>query len=108
MILRLSDLDLADFLENYRKKLEFGEAEKKKAILRSVIEYGVFDGTTLKINPSYQIVAGVNLASPRGCDSIPVLPATTQVTYHYRKITSRPRFSKPRISANEVVGTSTG
>lgn len=70
MILRLSDIELAGFLENYRKNLEFGEAEKKKAILRSVIEYGVFDGTTLKINPSYQIVAGVNLASPRGFEPL--------------------------------------
>ena len=40
LLLRLSNDAVAEFLGRYRKNLEFGEVEKKKAILRSVIECG--------------------------------------------------------------------
>lgn len=63
---------IKSFLEHYRFNLEAGSTEKRKAVLRSVIERGVFDGETLEIIPSYQQIAGVNLASPRGFE--PLLP----------------------------------
>ena len=71
-ILQLSGDALETFLEHYRSNLESGEPERKKAILRTVIDRGIFDGETLKINPSYENVTGVKMASPRGFE--PLLP----------------------------------
>ncbi len=71
-ILRYSDETLEQFLQSYRADLESGEPEKKKAILRSVIEHGVFDGETLTLSPNYQKITGVKMASPRGFE--PLLP----------------------------------
>ena len=71
-LLRLNDEALDTFLEQYRTNLESGEPEKRKAILRSIIDHGIFDGETLKIIPSYENVTGVNMASPRGFE--PLLP----------------------------------
>jgi len=68
----LSNDVLEDFIENYRNNLQAGEPEKKKAILRTIIDHGVFDGESLEIIPSYQQITGVNLASPRGFE--PLLP----------------------------------
>jgi site-specific DNA recombinase len=71
-IVKCSNEMLEDFVENYRQDLECGETERKKAVLRTLIEDREFDGESLRINPSYASVTGVHLASPRGFE--PLLP----------------------------------
>ena len=71
-IVKCSDEMLEDFVDKYRKDLQCGETERKKAVLRTLIGDGEFDGESLKLNPSYVSITGVNLASPRGFE--PLLP----------------------------------
>ena len=44
--------------------------QRRKAVIRTVIDYGVFDGETVEIIPSYREIAGVNLASRRGVEPL--------------------------------------
>lgn len=106
----ITEEHIRKILKQLEERLNQGNSEAMKDTLINMVEKIVLDPESLDCKIYYRIpVEDRNkVASPRGCDSIPALPATTQVTDHYRKITSRPRFSKPRISANEVVGTSTG
>ena len=69
-ITKYDEAALEGFLAAYRQGMEVGSAENKKALLRSVIERGVFDGETLTLHPSYEELAGVKLASPRGVEPL--------------------------------------
>ena len=42
------------------------DVEKKKALLRDVVERGVFDGELLALYPAYEKLTGIKMASPRG------------------------------------------
>ena len=71
-VLNLSDASVKQFLSTLQRGLQEGDAEKKKALLRNVVEYGVFDGEQLTLHPAFARLTGVKLASPRGFE--PRLP----------------------------------
>ena len=72
VMINLTDKAINRFLEDYRDNLKSGEAEKKKSVIRSLIESGEFDGNQLVLHPNVQQLTGVKMASPRGFE--PLLP----------------------------------
>ncbi len=71
-ILGLSEASIQLFIEQYRSKLESGNPERKKAVIRSLLDHTVLAGQQLTVVPNYRELTGVNLASPRGVE--PLLP----------------------------------
>lgn len=65
-VLDLSDASVKQFLSALQRGLQESDAEKKKALLRNVVQYGVFDGEQLTLHPALARLTGVKLASPRG------------------------------------------
>jgi len=62
----LSDTAIKRFPGDYKTDLKTGDPEKKKAVIRSLVESGEFNGTQLLLQIRLQQITGVKLASPRG------------------------------------------
>ena len=73
VLTKLTDSMIQSFLKNYKKQFQAADIEKKKGILRTMIDSSVLDRDSLKINPSYECITGVKMVLPRGFE--PLLPA---------------------------------
>ena len=73
-LLSMSEDDLDEFADEWRKKLEGGTMDKRKAVFRQLIESATFDGEELMLVPNMATLTGtgVRVASPRGFE--PLLP----------------------------------
>ncbi len=71
--IELTDKIINVFLSNYKKQFDQGDVEKKKGMLRTLIDSSILSGDTLKINPSYECITGVKMVLPRGIE--PLFPA---------------------------------
>ena len=70
---QLTDKMIESFLRDYKKQFTEGDVEKKKGMLRTLIDSSVLSGDTLKITPSYACITGAKLVLPRGIE--PLFPA---------------------------------
>jgi site-specific DNA recombinase len=57
---------LRSFVERYRSEMEFGDAESKKSIVRTLVASASLNGDDLTLVPNYPGITGVKMASPRG------------------------------------------
>jgi len=91
-----TEANVKTFLNGIASDMEIMDREAKKDFLSLMIDRIVLDPVSHDAEVCYRFSADLRnkMASPRGDVSIPVLPATTQVTEHYKKIRSRPRFSR--------------
>lgn len=64
---------LRSFVERYKSEIEFGDAETKKAVLRTLVASAKLDDDDLSLVPNYPVLTGVNVASPRRSPQIPAL-----------------------------------
>lgn len=60
---------LRSFVKRYKSDIEFGDAETKKAILRTLVASAKLDDDDLSLVPNYPTLTGVKVASPRGSDT---------------------------------------
>ena len=72
-ITQLTNKVIDSFLNDYKKQFSQGDVEKKKGMLRTLIDSSVLGGDTLKINPSYACITGAKVVLPRGIE--PLFPA---------------------------------
>lgn len=66
----MSNEAIAKFLKRYKSDLKSGDMEIKKAVIRSLVESGEFDGNQLLLHPNVQQITGVKVASPRVAELI--------------------------------------
>jgi len=64
---------IESFLRDYKKQFTEGDVEKKKGMLRTLIDSSILSRDTLKIIPSYACITGVKMVLPRGIE--PLFPA---------------------------------
>lgn len=67
-----TDAQLQAFVGQYRSAVHEGSADRRKAVLNSLIQKAILDGDELTVVPNFTPLTGVNLASPRGFE--PRLP----------------------------------
>lgn len=72
LLTKWDEAEIRQFLEEYRENLDVGEADQKKALLRSLIDHAVLERDQLTVYPHYEQLTGVKMASPRGFE--PLLP----------------------------------
>lgn len=53
-LIDLSDKAITVFLKNHQNELSCGEPERKKAVIRSLVESGEFNGNQLLLHPNVQ------------------------------------------------------
>ena len=67
-----SEAEMMAFAAEWRSNLEGGTMDKRKAVIRHLIESATFDGEELRLVPNLATLTGVKMASPRGVE--PLLP----------------------------------
>ena len=61
-----SETEMMAFAAEWRSNLEGGTMDKRKAVIRQLIESATFDGEELRLVPNLATLTGVKMASPRG------------------------------------------